>query len=76
MRRRAGSYAESLKLGEHEVLKHAGTITAEAARQKAETEYEAYRRHLDQLPASVERNMTKALEAAVERVSKPRRKRR
>jgi hypothetical protein len=65
-----------LKLGEHELLTHAGKVSAEAARLKAEAEYEAYRRQVDQLPAPVERDMTKALEAAVDKLPKPRRKRR
>ena len=63
-----------LKLGEHEVLTHAGKVSAEAARLKAEAEYDAYRRQFDQLPAPVERDMTKALEAAVEKLPKPDRK--
>ncbi len=63
-----------MRLEEHEVLTHAGRISAEAARLKAEAEYETYRRQVDQLPAPVERDMTKALEAAVDKLPKPRRK--
>jgi hypothetical protein len=59
-----------LKLGDHEVLTHAGRISAEAARLKAESEYDNYRRQLDALPASVEQDMTKALEAAANRLPK------
>ncbi len=61
-----------LKLGEHEVLTHAGKVSAEAARLKAEAEYETYRRQVDELPAPVERDMTRALEAAVDKLPKPR----
>ncbi len=55
------------------MLAHAGRVSAEAARLKAEGEYEAYRRQVDRLPAAVERDMTKALEAAVDKLPKPRR---
>ncbi len=63
-----------LKLSEHEVLAHAGRASAEEARLKAEAEYEIYRRQVDQLPAAVERDMTKALEAAVDKLPRARRK--
>lgn len=63
-----------LKLGEHEVLTHAGKVSAEAARLRAEAEYDSYRRQVDQLPAPVERDMTEALEAAVDKLPKPGRK--
>ena len=62
-----------LTLGEHEVLTHAGSVSAEAARRKAESEYATYRRQLDRLPSAVERDMTKTLEAAVEQLPRPRR---
>lgn len=60
-----------LKLGDHDVLTHAGRISAEAARLKAETEYDHYRRQLDALPAPVEQDMTKALEAAANKLPRP-----
>ena len=60
-----------LKLGEHDVLTHAGRVSAEAARLKAEAEYEAYRRQLDALPAPVERDMTRELEAAAKKLLRP-----
>ncbi len=63
-----------LKLGEHEVLTHAGKVSAEAARLKAEAEYETYRRQVDRLPAPAERDMTRALEAAVDKLPKPRKR--
>lgn len=53
-----------LKLGDHEVLTHAGRVSAEAARLKAEAEYENYRQQLDALPADVEVDMIRALESA------------
>ncbi len=59
-----------LKVGDHDVLTHAGRISAEAARLKAEAEYEHYRRQLDALPARVEQDMTTALEAAAKRLPK------
>jgi len=63
-----------LKLGDHDVLTHAGSVSAEAARLKAEAEYDAYRRQLDRLPAPVERDLTKALEAAVDKLPTPKRR--
>jgi len=63
-----------LKLGEHEVLTHAGRVSAEAARLKAEAEYEAYRQAIDTLPASVERDMTETLEQVVKSLPKGKKK--
>ena len=64
-----------LKLSDHEVLTHAGRITAEEARLKAQGEYEAYRRQLDSLPSEVEKDMARALENAVNKLQKPKQKR-
>jgi hypothetical protein len=63
-----------LKLGDHEVLTHAGRVSADAARSKAEAEYDQYRRQIDALPATVEHDLTQALEAEVNRLSGPKRK--
>ncbi len=60
-----------LRLGDHEVLTHAGRVSAEAARLKAEAEYENYRQQLDSLPAPVEDDMMRALEAAAKALPKP-----
>jgi len=60
-----------LKLGDHEVLSHAGQVSAEAARLKAEAEYENYRQQLDALPAPVEMDMLKSLESAAQALPKP-----
>jgi len=54
-----------LKLGDHDVLTHAGTVSAQVARLKAEAEFDAYRRRMDDLPAPVEQDLTQALEAHV-----------
>ena len=45
-----------LKLSEHELLDHAGTIPAETAKAKAELEYERYRTLIDALPRPVDRD--------------------
>jgi hypothetical protein len=45
-----------LKLAEHELLNHAGTISAEAAKAKAEFEYERYRTLIDAQPRPVDRD--------------------
>jgi hypothetical protein len=59
-----------LKLGDHEVLTHAGRVSAEEARLKAEAEYENYRQQLDALPAPVEKDMINALELVAKALPK------
>ena len=51
---------EFLKLSEHELLNHAGNISAEQARTKAELEYERYRRLVDTQPRAVDADFEKA----------------
>ena len=50
-----------LKLSEHELLDHAGKISAEQAKVKAELEYDRYRALLDSLPRMVDLDFDKAL---------------
>ena len=45
-----------LKLSEHELLNHAGTISAEEAKTKAELEYYCYRARIDLLPRQVDKD--------------------
>jgi hypothetical protein len=52
---------EFLKLSEHELLDHAGKITAEQAKMKAELEYERYRALLDSQPRAVDLDFDKAV---------------
>ena len=59
-----------LKLGDHEVLTHAGHVTAEAARLKAEAEYTNYQRQIDTLPTQVEHDMIQVLEAVTKKLPK------
>jgi hypothetical protein len=49
-----------LKLSEHELLDHAGKISAEQAKMKAELEYERYRVFLDSQPRTVDLDFEKA----------------
>jgi hypothetical protein len=49
-----------LKLSEHELLDHAGKISAEQAKMKAELEYERYRVFLDSQPRLVDLDFEKA----------------
>jgi hypothetical protein len=49
-----------LKLSEHELLDHAGKISAEQAKMKAELEYERYRVFLDSQPRLVDQDFEKA----------------
>ena len=51
---------EFLKLSEHELLNHAGKISAEQAKMKAELEYECYRVFLDSQPRLVDLDFEKA----------------
>lgn len=51
---------EFLKLSEHELLDHAGKISAEQAKVKAELEYERYRVFLDSQPRLVDVDFEKA----------------
>jgi hypothetical protein len=50
-----------LKLSEHELLDHAGKISAEQAKMKAELEYERYRVFLDSQPRRVDLDFEKAV---------------
>lgn len=63
-----------LKLGDHDVLTHAGTVSAQVARLKAESEFDAYRRRMDALPTPVEQDLTRALEAQVAKLPAAKRK--
>jgi hypothetical protein len=51
---------EFLKLSEHELLDHAGKISAEQAKMKAELEYERYRVFVDSQPRLVDLDFEKA----------------
>ncbi|MBK9447521.1 MAG: virulence RhuM family protein [Betaproteobacteria bacterium] len=51
---------EFLKLSEHELLDHAGKISAEQAKMKAELEYERYRVFLDSQPRAVDLDFERA----------------
>lgn len=51
---------EFLKLSEHELLDHAGKVSAEQAKVKAELEYERYRVFLDSQPRLVDGDFEKA----------------
>ena len=51
---------EFLKLSEHELLDHAGKISAEQAKTKAEIEYAKYRALLDASPRAVDADFEKA----------------
>ena len=53
-----------LQLSEREILTHAGTITADAARALAEQEYESYRRVLAAQPSPVEQHFEEAVKKA------------
>jgi len=53
-----------MQLSEREILTHAGTVTADAARVLAEQEYEKYQRLLDTQPSPVEQHFDEAVKKA------------
>ena len=53
---------EFLKLSEHELLDHAGKISAEQAKTKAELEYQRYRMFLDTQPRPVDADFEQAIQ--------------
>lgn len=59
-----------LKLSEHELLDHAGKISAEQAKMKAELEYERYRVFLDSQPRRVDLDFEKAV-SELKKLPKP-----
>jgi len=61
---------EFLKLSEHELLDHAGKISAEQAKTKAELEYERYRVFLDSQPRTVDLDFEQAA-AELKKLPKP-----
>lgn len=65
-----------LQISDREILTHAGSISAETARLKAEGEYEKFRRNLDAQPSSVDQHFQQAISKAkkIEDAKKPRRK--
>ena len=62
---------EFLKLSEHELLDHAGKISAEQAKMKAELEYDRYRIFLDSQPHLVDLDFEKAA-SKLKNLPKPR----
>ena len=64
-----------LKLSAHELLHHAGKITAEQAKLKAEREYEQYRALMDSQPRRVDLDFEKAV-ADLKKLPKPAKPRR
>ena len=65
-----------LKLSEHELLDHAGKISAEQAKMKAELEYDRYRVLLDSQPRAVDLDFEKATKQLKETHAEARRTRR
>lgn len=62
-----------LQLSEREILTHAGTITADAARARAEQEYESYCRLRDAGPSPVEQHFEDAVKKA-KQLAQPKKK--
>jgi len=57
----ASKLDDFLKLGDHDVLTHAGKISARQAKQKAELEYERYRKAIDASSSQVDRDLEQAI---------------
>ena len=62
-----------LRLSYYDVLTHAGRISTEQARQKAEIEYQQYRHRIDQQPSEVDKHLAEAIEklGEIERNAEP-----
>ncbi len=60
-----------LRLSDYEVLAHAGKITAEQARLKAESEYHDYRKLIDQQPSEVDKHLADTIRKLDRIESKP-----
>jgi hypothetical protein len=56
--------AQFMQISDREILTHAGSISAETARLKAEQEYDGFRRLLDTQPSPVERHFEEAVAKA------------
>jgi len=67
---------EFLKISGRKLLDHAGTISAEQARTKAELEYERYRKLADAQPRPVDAAFEQAVKQLPKPAPKPRRKKR
>jgi hypothetical protein len=68
MRDWIGKLEDFLKLSGRELLKHAGSVSADDAREKAEAEYERYRKAIDAEPRAVDGDFEKT----VKNLPKPR----
>ena len=65
---------EFLKLSDFELLDHAGKISAEAAKAKAEAEYDKFRALEDAMPSLVDKHFQEAIEQAKQLADKKTRK--
>lgn len=65
---------EFLKLSEHDLLNHAGRISAEQAKMKAELEYDSYRKLADAQPRPVDADFDMAVKQLPKPTPKPRKK--
>ena len=50
-----------LQLGDHDVLKSAGEISAQQAKEKALIEYDQFRKKIDSSPSQVDRDLEEAI---------------
>ena len=60
-----------LKLSGRELLNHAGKISAEDAREKAEAEYERYRKLIDAQPRQVDADFEQAVKNFPKKAKRP-----
>ena len=65
---------EFLKLSEHELLDHAGRVSAEQAKMKAELEYDRYRKLEDAQPRAVDADFDTAVKQLQKPAPKPQKK--
>jgi hypothetical protein len=65
---------EFLKISGRKLLDHAGKVSAEEARTKAELEYDKYRRFIDTQPRQVDTDFERAVKQLPKPSPKPRKK--
>lgn len=63
----ANKLNDFLKLSDFNILTHAGTISAEQAKQKAKQEYNKYRHIIDMQPTQVDEDLAAALEHLIKK---------
>ena len=59
-----------MKLSDRELLTHAGKVSAENAKAKAELEYDCYQKQIDELPRPVDAHFEQAVKLLAKRAKR------